>query len=140
MKEDRATQQQRKEALAHAKTRSASNKKSTFGTLDGKKASGGKRARTDDSTEDVDTDDGDDRAKKRVKGEAGVTIAAARREDVDEDVDCDEPPIFDQPALVTGGKLKSYQLEGLQWMVSLDQNGISGILGERVTLKRCFHI
>jgi ATP-dependent DNA helicase len=34
-----------------------------------------------------------------------------------------------QPALVTGGKLKDYQLEGLEWMISLDQNGISGILG-----------
>jgi ATP-dependent DNA helicase len=36
---------------------------------------------------------------------------------------------FPQPALVTGGKLKDYQLEGLQWMVGLHQQGISGILG-----------
>ena len=40
-----------------------------------------------------------------------------------------EPSAFQQPALITGAKLKDYQLEGLQWMVSLDQNGISGILG-----------
>jgi ATP-dependent DNA helicase len=37
--------------------------------------------------------------------------------------------LFQQPALVTGAKLKNYQLEGLQWMVALHQNGISGILG-----------
>jgi ATP-dependent DNA helicase len=37
-----------------------------------------------------------------------------------------------QPALVTGAKLKDYQLEGVEWMISLDQNGISGILGEWV--------
>lgn len=36
---------------------------------------------------------------------------------------------FLQPALVTGGKLKDYQLEGVEWMVSLDKNGVSGILG-----------
>jgi ATP-dependent DNA helicase len=36
---------------------------------------------------------------------------------------------FKQPALVTGARLKDYQLEGVEWMISLDQNGISGILG-----------
>ena len=38
-------------------------------------------------------------------------------------------PKFLQPSLVTGGKLKEYQLEGVEWMVSLDKNGVSGILG-----------
>jgi ATP-dependent DNA helicase len=38
-------------------------------------------------------------------------------------------PKFPQPALVTGAKLKDYQLEGVEWMVSLDKNGVSGILG-----------
>ena len=47
----------------------------------------------------------------------------------DAPVEDEEPPVFMQPSLVTGAKLKNYQLEGLQWMVSLDQNGISGILG-----------
>lgn len=36
---------------------------------------------------------------------------------------------FQQPALVTGGTLKSYQADGVAWMVSLWENGISGILG-----------
>jgi ATP-dependent DNA helicase len=38
-------------------------------------------------------------------------------------------PKFPQPALVTGATLKDYQLEGVEWMVSLDKNGVSGILG-----------
>ena len=43
----------------------------------------------------------------------------------------DEPkPAFVQPALLTGAKLKDYQLEGVAWMISLWENGISGILGE----------
>ena len=62
---------------------------------------------------------------KRKKGSKGKIVAV--EEDSDEE---HEPPVFQQPSLVTGAKLKPYQLEGLQWMVSLDQNGISGILGE----------
>ncbi|KAH8111576.1 SNF2 family N-terminal domain-containing protein [Phellopilus nigrolimitatus] len=41
---------------------------------------------------------------------------------------------FQQPALVTGGKLKGYQLEGVAWMVSLWDNGISGILADEMGL------
>ena len=42
----------------------------------------------------------------------------------------DPKPAFVQPALVTGATLKDYQLEGVAWMVSLWENGISGILGK----------
>ncbi|KAG1719217.1 SNF2 family N-terminal domain-containing protein [Suillus lakei] len=41
---------------------------------------------------------------------------------------------FPQPALVTGATLKDYQLEGVEWMVSLDKNGISGILADEMGL------
>jgi ATP-dependent DNA helicase len=43
--------------------------------------------------------------------------------------DAKEEPAFPQPALVSGATLKDYQLEGLQWMVGLHEQGISGILG-----------
>ena len=42
----------------------------------------------------------------------------------------DMKPAFVRSALVTGAKLRDYQLEGVAWMVSLWENGISGILGE----------
>jgi ATP-dependent DNA helicase len=64
---------------------------------------------------------------KRKKGFNGEVVAV--EEDTDEE---HETPVFQQPSLITGAKLKPYQLEGLQWMVSLDQNGISGILGELI--------
>lgn len=38
-------------------------------------------------------------------------------------------PKYMQPSLITGAQLKDYQLEGVEWMVSLDKNGVSGILG-----------
>ncbi|KAG9312406.1 P-loop containing nucleoside triphosphate hydrolase protein [Chiua virens] len=43
-------------------------------------------------------------------------------------------PQFLQPALITGGKLKDYQLEGVEWLVSLDKNGVSGILADEMGL------
>jgi ATP-dependent DNA helicase len=46
----------------------------------------------------------------------------------------DPKPAFVQPALVTGAQLRDYQLEGVSWMVSLWENGISGILGEQLLL------
>lgn len=39
-----------------------------------------------------------------------------------------------QPALVTGAKLRDYQLAGVQWMVSLYENGLNGILADEMGL------
>lgn len=37
-----------------------------------------------------------------------------------------------QPALLVGGTLKDYQLKGLQWMVSLYNNRLNGILADEM--------
>ncbi|KAG9842021.1 SWI/SNF chromatin remodeling complex component, partial [Aureobasidium melanogenum] len=39
-----------------------------------------------------------------------------------------------QPALVTGGLMRSYQLEGLEWLTSLYENGLNGILADEMGL------
>jgi ATP-dependent DNA helicase len=39
-----------------------------------------------------------------------------------------------QPKLVTGGVMRSYQLEGLQWLRSLYENGLNGILADEMGL------
>ena len=39
-----------------------------------------------------------------------------------------------QPAMVTGGVMKDYQLEGLYWLVSLYENGLNGILADEMGL------
>lgn len=36
--------------------------------------------------------------------------------------------------LVTGGKLKSYQIKGVKWLISLWQNGLNGILADQMGL------
>ena len=41
---------------------------------------------------------------------------------------------FTQPALITGGVLKQYQLEGVEWLASLYENGLNGILADEMGL------
>lgn len=45
-----------------------------------------------------------------------------------------QPYHGEQPALITGAKLKPYQLAGVQWMVSLYENGLNGILADEMGL------
>jgi ATP-dependent DNA helicase len=54
---------------------------------------------------------------ERVRTKMETPSALSEEED-------DLSPI-EQPALITGTKLKVYQLEGLAWMASLYENGIS---------------
>lgn len=39
-----------------------------------------------------------------------------------------------QPDLVTGGAMRAYQLEGLEWLTSLYENGLNGILADEMGL------
>ena len=39
-----------------------------------------------------------------------------------------------QPELVTGGLMRTYQLEGLEWLQSLYENGLNGILADEMGL------
>lgn len=42
--------------------------------------------------------------------------------------------ITTQPSILVGGKLKEYQIKGLQWMVSLYNNNLNGILADEMGL------
>ncbi|KAL6072288.1 Transcription activator BRG1 [Balamuthia mandrillaris] len=41
---------------------------------------------------------------------------------------------FEQPALVSGGKLREYRLEGVNWLARLYENGVNGILADEMGL------
>ncbi|KAK8861335.1 hypothetical protein IAR55_002154 [Kwoniella newhampshirensis] len=52
----------------------------------------------------------------------------------DEDEE-DEPLVFEEsPPFVKGGKMRDYQVQGLNWMASLHHNGINGILADEMGL------
>mmetsp|Transcript_4425 Transcript_4425/g.6197 ORF Transcript_4425/g.6197 Transcript_4425/m.6197 type:complete len:783 (-) Transcript_4425:63-2411(-) len=39
-----------------------------------------------------------------------------------------------QPALITGGEMRPYQIRGVEWLVSLYENGLNGILADEMGL------
>eukprot|EP00606_Chrysophyceae_sp_TOSAG23-5_P000848 GSChrysophyteH2.ASY1.ANO1.520.1 assembled CDS len=42
--------------------------------------------------------------------------------------------LLSQPSIITGGTLRPYQLEGLNWVIRLIENGINGILADEMGL------
>ncbi|OQS01190.1 hypothetical protein ACHHYP_01742 [Achlya hypogyna] len=47
---------------------------------------------------------------------------------------------FKQPSLLTGGTLRPYQLEGIQWMCNLFENGLNGILADEMGLGKTVQV
>lgn len=67
------------------------------------------------------------KSKKAKAGSKALETALAK----DAAVRAGSKPIFVQPAnLASGCVLKDYQLEGVRWLVSLYENGVSGILAD----------
>ena len=48
--------------------------------------------------------------------------------------------IHEQPKMLLGGDLKSYQMEGLSWLVSLFNNGLNGILADEMGLGKTIQV
>jgi hypothetical protein len=44
--------------------------------------------------------------------------------------------LLQQPSIVVGGTMRDYQLEGLNWMINLHDNGINGILADEMGARR----
>ena len=40
----------------------------------------------------------------------------------------------EQPSILKGGQLRDYQMDGLNWMISLYETGINGILADEMGL------
>ena len=75
--------------------------------------------------------EGKDSSRKKKKGNSSEALKSAQ--DKDAKVRSGSKPIFIQPAnLAAGCTLKDYQLEGVRWMASLFENGVSGILADEV--------
>lgn len=72
---------------------------------------------------------GDAAVKTEVKEEAGVAAEAEAEEEDD-----GKQYSFAQPELITGATLRDYQLAGVQWMISLYENGLNGILADEMGL------
>ncbi|KAI9328766.1 SNF2 family N-terminal domain-containing protein [Zopfochytrium polystomum] len=80
-----------------------------------------------------------DHKKKSSRGETSRRHRKTEKEEDEEmlqTAEDDDPPFqFEEsPPYVTGGKLRDYQLQGLNWLISLHHNGINGILADEMGL------
>lgn len=69
----------------------------------------------------------------------GVSVQEALQEEADDgvkpgDIGVQNLKSARQPALVSGGAMRGYQLEGLEWLTSLYENGLNGILADEMGL------
>ncbi|KAF2456030.1 SNF2 family N-terminal domain-containing protein [Lineolata rhizophorae] len=69
----------------------------------------------------------------------GASVSEALEEAATEDVKTSDVGVQNlrsarQPDLVKGGTMRSYQLEGLEWLTSLYENGLNGILADEMGL------
>lgn len=80
-------------------------------------------------------------AKKQGKPKAGVKVEDANAaSDSEQEQGQEQEPEANaegedkgmQPSLVTGAKMKSYQIAGMEWLISLYENGLNGILADEM--------
>ncbi|KAM0790897.1 hypothetical protein ACM66B_004735 [Microbotryomycetes sp. NB124-2] len=83
------------------------------------------------------------RGQKKARGKATTSRGRKTEKEEDEELlaenkqeDAEEGPIVftESPAYVKGGKMRDYQIQGLNWMAGLHYNGINGILADEMGL------
>jgi len=81
------------------------------------------------------------RGKRRAAGESTQNLQeldadeAAMLEGEEEDAAVPKATtLLKQPTIISGGQMRDYQLEGLNWMIRLMENGINGILADEMGL------
>jgi ATP-dependent DNA helicase len=82
---------------------------------------------------------GGGRGSKKSKSNSGKALRSAQEKY--DSMKCGSKPIFVQPALLSKGcTLKDYQLEGVRWLTSLFENGVSGILADEMGLGKTIQV
>jgi hypothetical protein len=104
-----------------------------------------KSAAVGDTTSTSTADPKDDTCVHR--GSSSRKVSAAATEDDDEELDLINPEttlatyLTSQPSDLGYGTMRDYQLEGLNWMIRLQENGVNGILaGKVLTSLRCIFL
>ena len=81
--------------------------------------------------------EGDGQARRETGGEECNQVDAA---DLDEGEQSQAVFLTSQPTTLSFGKMRPYQLEGLNWMIRLQENGVNGILADEMGLVSPVHL
>eukprot|EP00633_Aureoumbra_lagunensis_P008712 CAMPEP_0197309632 /NCGR_PEP_ID=MMETSP0891-20130614/8221_1 /TAXON_ID=44058 ORGANISM="Aureoumbra lagunensis, Strain CCMP1510" /NCGR_SAMPLE_ID=MMETSP0891 /ASSEMBLY_ACC=CAM_ASM_000534 /LENGTH=153 /DNA_ID=CAMNT_0042794817 /DNA_START=118 /DNA_END=576 /DNA_ORIENTATION=+ len=60
--------------------------------------------------------------------------SASLKKEEEEEEEASPDFLSHQPRCITGGTMRNYQLEGLNWMIRLRANGLNGILADEMGL------
>lgn len=103
------------------------------------RGSAANKRKTTDANYQLDEYLKEDDVKRRKQADGSVSKAIMEEQSASKKAKKDDTlikPSFSarQPALVTGGVLRDYQLAGVEWLVSLWENGLNGILADEMGL------
>jgi hypothetical protein len=135
----------RKERADQAKRRlefllKQSNIFSHFGGVKEDTAKFGNRTVSTDATKNNDTSDNKGNSTNDNDNELNTSRRGTMMSDEDEEVALEEADeheatfLTQQPPTLGFGKMRDYQLEGLNWMIRLQENGVNGILADGMFL------
>lgn len=62
------------------------------------------------------------------------SLAKREKRSIGDNATKNKPSSLEQPKILTGATLRDYQLEGLDWLVTLYENGLNGILADEMGL------
>ena len=96
---------------------------------------------TSNSQQQPLADDSERTSSRRMKLAASASGSDAADIDQEELEEADEHEatyLTKQPATLSFGKMRPYQLEGLNWMIRLQENGVNGILADEMGLVRIY--
>lgn len=78
--------------------------------------------------------------KKKAKGNSGEALKSAFEKDAQARIVGTKPIFIQPPNLSKDCTLKDYQLEGVRWLTSLYENGVSGILADEMGLGKTIQV
>ncbi len=70
-----------------------------------------------------------------LKKENMTLLKSLKEMEAGDDMEFESPQItrlYFQPSILTGGKLTDYQMDGLNWLISLYETGLNGILADEM--------
>ncbi|XP_042050465.1 probable ATP-dependent DNA helicase CHR12 isoform X2 [Salvia splendens] len=89
-------------------------------------------SRTDTPAQSIPEDDEEIDDESDDKAKTGDLLEGQRK--YNSAVHSIQEKVTEQPSMLQGGELRTYQIEGLQWMVSLFNNNLNGILADEMGL------
>jgi SWI/SNF-related matrix-associated actin-dependent regulator of chromatin subfamily A protein 2/4 len=88
---------------------------------------------TEIDSEPVPVEDSEEKGKETADAEPSGDLLEGQRQ-YNSIIHRIEEQVTEQPSMLQGGELRTYQIEGLQWMLSLFNNNLNGILADEMGL------